>query len=154
MSSLSDQLPSDAARDLVHTRELPTSSEAVFGAFLDPARIAQWWGPAGFTNTIHLFEPRPGGRWHLTMHAPGGASFPNEWTFAEISPPEHLVLIHERPMHRFELIVTLAAHGAATLLTWRTRFASAEEAARFRPLVSAANEQNLDRLHAHLTGGA
>jgi uncharacterized protein YndB with AHSA1/START domain len=154
MSSLSDQQPASSARELVHTRELPVRRSAVFGAILDPARIAQWWGPAGFTNTIHLFEPHPGGRWHLTMHAPNGASFSNEWTFAEIAAPERIVLVHERPMHRFELIVTLAACGDVTALTWRMRFGSAEEADQFRPLVTAANEQNLDRLEAHLASEA
>ena len=29
--------------------------EAVWEAFADPKRLAQWWGPNGFTNKTELF---------------------------------------------------------------------------------------------------
>jgi uncharacterized protein YndB with AHSA1/START domain len=44
------------------TREIPASPAAVFAAFQDPARLARWWGPNGFTTTFETFEFRPGGR--------------------------------------------------------------------------------------------
>lgn len=49
----------------------------VFDAFADPARLAQWWVPAGFTNTVTEFDFRPGGAWRLVMRAPDGAEFAN-----------------------------------------------------------------------------
>jgi uncharacterized protein YndB with AHSA1/START domain len=33
----------------------------VFAALSDPDRVARWWGPDGFTNTIHRCEPTEGG---------------------------------------------------------------------------------------------
>ena len=35
-------------------------------------------GTGGFTNTIHLFDLRPGGRWVLTMHGPEKGNYENE----------------------------------------------------------------------------
>lgn len=35
---------------------------ALFGAFADPAQLAEWWGPEGFTNAISAFGLKLGGR--------------------------------------------------------------------------------------------
>ncbi len=53
----------------------------VFAAMRDPVRVARWWGPDGFTNTIHTFDFQPGGRWLLTMHGPDGTDYPNIATY-------------------------------------------------------------------------
>ena len=58
----------------------------VFAAFEQPDRLAQWWGPSGFTNTFEQFEFKPGGRWVFVMHGPNGANYPNESVFREIQP--------------------------------------------------------------------
>ena len=52
--------PDDARAIAMMSRDL---IEAGLGWKYDPARIARWWGPAGFTNTIHTFDFRPGGEW-------------------------------------------------------------------------------------------
>lgn len=44
--------------------------------------------------------------------------------------------------------------GAETSLVWHMRFAERPEAERVRELVEQANEQNLDRLAAHLGSSA
>ncbi len=62
---------------LTTSREIPASVEHVFAAFSDPARLARWWGPAGFTNTFDVCEFKPGGQWSFTMHGPDGANYPN-----------------------------------------------------------------------------
>ena len=43
-----------------------------------------------------------------------------------------------------------ADEGGQTRLTWRIWFESAEEAARLRPYLDQANQQNFDRLEAQL----
>lgn len=53
-------------------------------------------------------------------------------------------------MHAFRLTMTLADRGGGTEVHWRQAFESANELARVRSLVIPANEQNLDRLAAHL----
>ena len=54
------------------SREIPATVEEVWAAFTDSARLARWWGPAGFTNTFHTCEFETGGRWVYTdkLHAP------------------------------------------------------------------------------------
>jgi uncharacterized protein YndB with AHSA1/START domain len=137
-------------REIISTRDFAAAREELFAAFSDPARLAQWWGPAGFTNTIREFDLRPGGAWHLTMHGPDGTDFHNESRFLEVVRPERIVFEHEEPVHRFRMTMTFAAHGMGTTLTWRMVFESAEEVTKLGALIVAANEQNFDRLAAHL----
>ncbi len=140
----------EAARTIVSARVLPASREAVWAAFSDPTRLALWWGPSGFTNTIHAFDLRPGGRWRITLHAPDGANYLNEKTFSEVVPPERVKFRHHQPTHDFEMAMTLVAACGGTRVEWRMVFASAAECARVRSFIEPANEQNFDRLAAHL----
>jgi uncharacterized protein YndB with AHSA1/START domain len=72
------------------TRVLPASPTAVFGAFSDPDRLAQWWGPAGFTVPSVDFEPRQGGRYRIEMQPPEGDPFHLVGEFREVDPPNRL----------------------------------------------------------------
>ena len=121
----------------------------VFAAFEQPAQLARWWGPKGFTNTFEQFEFKPGGRWVFVMHGPDGADYANESVFREIQPDTKIVIEHVvEPW--FRLIVTLTARGDRTHLAWDQEFENPEAAAKLRPLVTTANEQNLDRLQSLL----
>jgi uncharacterized protein YndB with AHSA1/START domain/glutathione S-transferase len=139
-------------RDIVSARVLAAPRERVFAALTDARQLARWWGPAGFTNTVEQLDLRPAGQWRVTMRGPDGAEYPNEWEFVEIAGPERLVARHLRPMHSFLLTMTLAEQGAQTLLTWHMVFEDAAERERVKDVVSAANEQNFDRLAALLSG--
>jgi uncharacterized protein YndB with AHSA1/START domain len=131
------------------TRVLPVSRQAVFAAFERPDRLARWWGPDGFKNTFDQFEFTSGGRWVFVMHGPNGIDYPNESVFREIERDSRIVIDHvSQP--RFTLTVTLSAQGNETHLTWAQEFETDELAARIRPLVEPANEQNLDRLQSLL----
>lgn len=126
------------------TRELPAKPAAVFAAFKDPDRLASWWGPAGFSNTIHGFDFRPGGTWTFSMHGPDGRTYPNECVFPAIIENEKIVIRHESQPN-FELTLTLRETEAGTLVTWEQAFADPTVASAIRHLVEPANEQNLDR---------
>ena len=140
-----------AAREIVNTRVLDASSESVFAAFSDPAQLALWWGPAGFTNTIHHFDFRPGGAWRYVMHGPNGVDYANESEFIEIARPHRVVLQHLKPMHSFRLAMSFSGEGTGTRVTWRMQFDSDSEYDRVKDFIPPANEQNLDRLAAHLS---
>jgi uncharacterized protein YndB with AHSA1/START domain len=130
-------------------RFVPASAEEVFAAFSNADRLARWWGPSGFRNTFEMFEFVPGGRWVFTMHGPDGSDYPNESVFQEIEPNSRVVIRHvSQP--RYTLTVTLSARGENTHLAWVQEFDSAKVAARLRPIVEPANEQNLDRLQSLL----
>jgi uncharacterized protein YndB with AHSA1/START domain len=131
------------------SRLIPAAPEAVFAAISDPARIARWWGPAGFTNSISRFEFKAGGHWSLVMHGPDGAAYPNENVFGEISAPTRVVVEHpSNPVYR--LVIGLEASEGGTTVTWAQTFESEEVARRMEPIVVPANEQNLDRLLAEV----
>jgi len=141
---------SNDANAIVSTeRVVPAKPKDVFAAFEQPARLAQWWGPNGFTNTFEQFEFKPGGRWVFVMHGPNGANYPNESVFGEITPNHKIVINHIAPP-RFTLTITLTARGDQTHVSWVQEFETAELAAKIRPLAEPGNEQNLDRLQAFL----
>src|SRR6187399_1848131 len=95
-----------ADREIVSTRVVAAPPDDVFAAFADPIRLARWWGPSGFSNTIHELDLRPGGRWRLTMHGPDGTGYENESHFVEVERPRRIVFRHERPMHGFLMTMT------------------------------------------------
>jgi uncharacterized protein YndB with AHSA1/START domain len=131
------------------SREIPASVQEVFAACSDPARLARWWGPAGFSNTFSVCEFKPGGRWSFVMHGPDGRDYPNESVFAEIEAPGKIV-VHHISEPKFRLTITLAPSAAGTLVSWSQAFESAEFAAKVAHIVVPANEQNLDRLTAEV----
>jgi uncharacterized protein YndB with AHSA1/START domain len=140
--------------ELVSTRRFPFPPRDVYAAFADPRRLARWWGPDGFTNTIVRFEPHPGGAFELVMHGPDGAAFHNDARFVAVEPGHRVVFDHLQPMHGFRMEMSWVACDGGTELTWRMAFVDAAELARLRDFLAVANEQNFDRLGAHLAAAA
>lgn len=128
-----------------HSRDIPASPEAVYSAIQDPARLARWWGPDGFTNTFHTFEFRAGGSWLFTMHGPDGTDYPNQSEFLELVPNALVRLRHVNEPH-FELSMALEPSATGTLLTWVGVFENPAFAESLRSFLEGANEQNLNRL--------
>ena len=142
----------DAAADRVfdHARRIDAPPERVFRAFSEPAHLARWWGPSGFTSTFEAFDLRPGGAWRFVLHGPDGTDHPNDCVFIEVVVPERIVFEHLSG-HHFEMTLTFSADGAGgTLVGWRQVFDSAAERERIAAVVTTANEQNLDRLAAEV----
>lgn len=131
------------------TRELPATPAKVFAAIQDPVRLAKWWGPDGFTNTFDRCEFKPGGKWSFVMIGPDGKTYPNESVFAAIEPDRRVVIRHVSPPC-FVLTVSLQATAAGTLVTWEQVFDDPAVAKAVSPIVTPANEQNLDRLTAEV----
>lgn len=123
----------------------------VFAAMSDPARVARWWGPEGFTNTIHQFDFRPGGAWLLTMHGPDGKDYPNESRFTRLAPGTMFEIEHLGG-HHFMLCIALQPSGHGTVVHWRQTFDSVEHYERIAQFVAGANAQNLQRLAAEVIG--
>jgi uncharacterized protein YndB with AHSA1/START domain len=141
--------PATADREFVHSRLIDAPPERVFRAFSEPAHLARWWGPDGFSSTFQTFDLRTGGHWRLVMHGPDGTDYPNESVFTEVAAP-HRVVIEHLSGHHFLLTITFTAQGGGTLVGWRQVFDTAQERQRIAAFVTAANEQNLDRLAAEV----
>ena len=135
-----------------HSREFQAGPAAVFDAFRDPARLARWWGPAGFSSTFHTFEFTPGGAWRFTMHGPNGKDYANESQFVELVP-DALVRLRHVSLPHYDLSIALEpTAGGGTLVTWVGDFENDAFAESMRDFLQTANEQNLDRLAEELGG--
>jgi uncharacterized protein YndB with AHSA1/START domain len=150
MAPASSDGRSTADREFVHSRLIDAPRERVFRAFADPAHLARWWGPKGFSNTFEVFDLRPGGTWRFVMHGPDGTDYPNESVFREIVAPERVIFEHLSEGHHFFMTITFAAQGERTLVGWRQVFDTPEHRERIAKFVLDANEQNLDRLEAEV----
>jgi uncharacterized protein YndB with AHSA1/START domain len=119
-------LDDTAGREIVATRVVDAPRELVFRVWTEPEHIARWWGPNGFTTTIHEMEVRPGGVWRFVMHGPDGHDYQNKIVYVEITPPERLVYDHVSGP-RFHVTVTFVEQGDQTAVTVRMVFETAAE---------------------------
>lgn len=138
-----------AAREIVSTRIFNYPRDLVFEAFRNPNRLAQWWGPKGFSNTFHEFDFKPGGHWRFVMHGPNGGDYENESIFVEIAAPERIVFDHVSA-HPFRMTHTLEDMDGKTKLTWHMLHSTAAECEKVKPYIPRCNEENFDRLEAVL----
>jgi len=142
---------------IIFNREFDAPRDLVWKVWTDPKHIAQWWGPNGFTNTIHAMDVRPDGIWRFIMHGPDGTDYPNKIVYCEVVKPERLVYDHSgddnavADPHVFQVLVTFTEHAGKTKLFMRLTFPSI--AARDKVIEFGAVEggaQTLDRLGAYI----
>jgi len=139
-------------REILLTRIINAPRERVFKAWIEPEQVKQWWGPIGFTNTIHEMNVKPGGVWRFIMHGPDGIDYNNKIVFEEVDEPSLLVYKHvSGPV--FHTTVTFEDEGSKTKLTMHTVFETAEEldyaVEKFGAIEGA--KQTLSRLEEYLS---
>jgi uncharacterized protein YndB with AHSA1/START domain len=120
-----------AEREIVISLVFDASLEMVWDAWTDPKQVVKWWGPRGFTTTIHEMDVRTGGVWRQTMHGPDGANYPGKSIFAEVVKHKRLVFSHSGgkeggPGANFKSTWTFEAEGDQTKVTIRMVFDSVE----------------------------
>jgi uncharacterized protein YndB with AHSA1/START domain len=71
-------------------RVLPASRETVWTAMTEPALLARWWGPAGFTCPSIEMDLRVGGAYRIAMQPPDGELFHLRGEFLVVEPPSRL----------------------------------------------------------------
>jgi uncharacterized protein YndB with AHSA1/START domain len=157
MAAKGSTVPATTDREIVITRVLDAPRELVFKAWTDPQHVVHWWGPKGFTTTIHEMDVRPGGVWRHTMHGPDGTNYPNESVFIEVVKPERIVYSNGGgkkgdPGAQFQATWTFEAQGDKTKLTLRMVFPSAADRDRVVKVYGAIEgaNQTLGRLERHL----
>jgi uncharacterized protein YndB with AHSA1/START domain len=122
---------STADREIYASRLFDAPRERVFQLWTNPQHVGKWWGPRGFTTTIHAMDVRPGGEWRFILHGPDGTDYKNRIVYIEVVPPERLVYKHageerDDPV-RFHVTVSFAAEGGKTRLTTRMVFETPED---------------------------
>ncbi|WP_129360483.1 SRPBCC family protein [Rothia uropygioeca] len=84
--SILTTVPKDQIVSVSH--DVPAPPQDVFGAFIDPLRLAGWYGPEGWIVPVHTIslEPRPGGTFRLAMvnHAQPNQAVPLYSTFVSV----------------------------------------------------------------------
>lgn len=140
-----------AGRELRLSRLLNAPIDLVWEVWTDPVHIANWWGPNGFTNTIHTMNLRQEGEWNLTMHGPDGTDFKNKSIFREIIPNKKIVYEHVSGP-KFLATIQFEAQGEKTLLNWHMLFESNEEFIQVVKTFRADEglKQNADKLNSYL----
>ena len=78
-------------RTLHLERTLAAPPERVFAACVEAEKLAEWWGPAGFTSPSIQIDVRKGGRYRFTMQPPEGEAFHLGGEFREVDVPRRLV---------------------------------------------------------------
>ena len=142
-----------SARTLSLKRTFNAPVKLVWEAWTRPEHIGNWWGPDGFTTTIHKMDLRPGGEWDLVMHGPDGTGYKNKSIFKEVIPYKKIVYEHVSSP-RFVATVDFEDQGEQTLLTWNMLFATAEEFIQTVKTFKADEgmKQNIEKLNVYLAG--
>lgn len=72
-------------------RVLRATPSAVYRAFIDPAALAKWLPPHGYTCTVHSMDPRVGGAFRMSFtRLSTGASHSFGGEYLELVPDERL----------------------------------------------------------------
>jgi uncharacterized protein YndB with AHSA1/START domain len=137
-------------REIVTTRIFKAPRALVYRAWTEPDHLKNWWGPKGFTNTFHIFDLSVGGQWSFIMHGPDKGHYPNKCTFVAIREPELLVWDRQsKPIFQVEVIFEEISENESRV-TFKQKFATAEECSKLRKFVPEKNEENMDRLAQEL----
>ncbi len=74
-------------------RTIEASPEAVFAAFIDPEKLALWWGPDDGPLLSVEVDPRVGGRFHIRFRlAEDGTAHGSTGAFEVFDPPNRLAM--------------------------------------------------------------
>lgn len=137
-------------REIFSSRILKSPVEIVYKAFENPEHLKNWWGPEGFTNTIHEFDLKPGGNWILTMHGPDKGNYENSSVFTQVVPNE-LVSWKRSSQPLFDMEIAFEKIDEnTTLFSFRMIFETDDACAKIRDFVTPKNAENFDRLEREI----
>lgn len=141
-------------RQLVLTRKVNASPQKVWRCWTDPALIARWFGPAGYscvTREINLVE---GGVWRFDMLGPDGTVWRNRHRITRQVPPSRIEFLmdgDDDAQEAMQVVVTLVPEGQGTVVTQTVTFPT--EAARQGALGFGADRLGMQTM-AKLAGVA
>ena len=75
-----------ADRTMVIERVIHAPVSVVWGAWMNPETLPEWWGPDGFTCRTARIDLRSGGEWVFDMIGPDGTVYPNHHRYTQVTP--------------------------------------------------------------------
>jgi uncharacterized protein YndB with AHSA1/START domain len=79
-------------KEVVVSRLIDAPRARVFDAWIKPEKLAQWWGPDGFTNPRCEIDARPGGKIYIEMiRSSDGKMFPLDGEVEIVEAPSRIV---------------------------------------------------------------
>ncbi len=138
-------------RELRIIRTFRAPTDLMWDVWTNPEHLVHWWGPKGFSSTIHKMDFREGGEWRLTLHGPDGTNYPNRSVFKEIIPFRKIVYEHFNP--HFITTVLFESKGEETQIDWTLLFDSVEMAETIIKAQKAdeGQKQNVEKLEQYLS---
>lgn len=145
-------------RELVVSRLLAAPRPRVFQAWIDPDRLAEWWGPHGMSTPVCEIDPQPGGVFRTVLRASDGTEYPSRGVFLEIAAPVRIVYTDAfdpgwKPSGRafMTAMATFDDHGGKTKCTLRAQhWTEADRATHERMGFYQGWNESFDRLAAFL----
>ena len=138
------------SHEILSSRILNSPVEIVYQAFENPKHLKNWWGPEGFTNTIHEFDLKSGGNWKLTMHGPEKGNYENSSVFQTVIPNKIVSWTRKsQPLFDMEIAFEKLDENK-TQISFKMIFETVEECEKMRKFVETKNEENFDRLEREI----
>jgi uncharacterized protein YndB with AHSA1/START domain len=79
-----------AERTMVLERVIKAPRRLVWGAWMNPETLPQWWGPDGYSCRTTRIDLRAGGEWVFDMIGPDGTVYPNHHRYGEVRAEDSL----------------------------------------------------------------
>jgi uncharacterized protein YndB with AHSA1/START domain len=147
-----------ADREMVVSRLIDQPTALVFNAWTEPKQLEQWWGPEGFTTTVHEMDVAEDGITRLVMRGPDGVDYPNKLVYANIIAAKRLSYMQsddgdaDNDAAAFGVTVLFEEEAHQTRVTMHALFKTAAERDRVVQEGEALNgaNQTLARLDQFL----
>src|SRR5271170_6046806 len=143
------------SKEIHLTRLYDAPVKLVWEAWTDPAQVAQWYGPRGFTLTTHHMDARTGGSWSYIMHGPDGVDHHGKTKFLEVEKYKRMVYDHggndDRPP-LFRVTVVFSETAGKTKMEMTMTLPTAEALAETKKIIKkTGGESTWDRLAEYLS---
>jgi uncharacterized protein YndB with AHSA1/START domain len=119
-----------ADRTMSFSRVINAPVSVVWGAWVNPKTLPEWWGPDGFSCRTSRIDLRQGGDWVFDMIAPDGTVYPNHHRYSLVQPETRIdYVLHwgeNGPKHA-DASATFEAVGDATKVTLSMIFNTVDE---------------------------
>jgi uncharacterized protein YndB with AHSA1/START domain len=125
-----DNLAGAAERTMVLQRVIQAPRTMVWGAWMNPETLPQWWGPDGFSCRTKRIDLGTDGEWVFDMIAPDGTVFPNHHRYGEVRPEERIgytLLWGENGPKHADAWASFEDHDGCTKVTLGMIFSTAAE---------------------------